>query len=84
MGTTNTIDNRIVTLENAFFLLIETDDSYSIITFPLAYHDLDKGIIEGNKNPHRVLVYRDLLCWDVVPPGIEPGTPGFSVLCSTN
>ena len=20
----------------------------------------------------------------VVPPGIEPGTPGFSVLCSTN
>ena len=48
MGTTNTIDNRIVTLENAFFLLIETDDNYSIVTFPLAYHDLDKGIIEGN------------------------------------
>ena len=21
---------------------------------------------------------------EVVPPGIEPGTPGFSVLCSTN
>ena len=48
MGTTNTIDNRTVTLENAFFLLIETDDNYSIVTFPLAYHDLDKGIIEGN------------------------------------
>ncbi len=25
---------------------------------------------------------KSLLC--VVPPGIEPGTPGFSVLCSTN
>ena len=24
------------------------------------------------------------LFFDVVPPGIEPGTQGFSVLCSTN
>jgi len=25
-----------------------------------------------------------LLFFEVVPPGIEPGTQGFSVLCSTN
>jgi len=25
-----------------------------------------------------------LLLFKVVPPGIEPGTQGFSVLCSTN
>lgn len=48
MGTTNTIDNNIVTLENAFFLILGTDDEYSIVTSPLAYHDLDKGLIEGN------------------------------------
>ena len=48
MGTTSTIDNKIVTLENAFFIILESDDKYSIITFSLAYHDLDKSIIEGN------------------------------------
>ena len=48
MGTTNLMENSIVTLENAFFLLKDTDDNYSIVTFPLAYHDLAKGIIEGN------------------------------------
>ncbi len=26
----------------------------------------------------------DTLIQEVVPPGIEPGTQGFSVLCSTN
>ena len=29
-----------------------------------------------------VTTFRDIL--KVVPPGIEPGTQGFSVLCSTN
>ena len=28
--------------------------------------------------------YYFLLFFKVVPPGIEPGTQGFSVLCSTN
>ena len=28
---------------------------------------------------------KDIMCFLlVVPPGIEPGTQGFSVLCSTN
>ena len=36
------------------------------------------------KSPRRLLIHRDLLKLRVVPPGIEPGTPGFSVLCSTN
>ena len=29
-------------------------------------------------------VYKRQLVFCVVPPGIEPGTQGFSVLCSTN
>ena len=30
------------------------------------------------------LVFKSLAFLLVVPPGIEPGTQGFSVLCSTN
>jgi hypothetical protein len=47
MGTTNSIDNRIVTLENAFFLVRSDSDRYVIIKSSLAHHDLDKNIIEG-------------------------------------
>ena len=39
------------------------------------------------KNPDFVWksgFYFFLLFFKVVPPGIEPGTQGFSVLCSTN
>jgi hypothetical protein len=32
----------------------------------------------------RSLIMRDFQFNDVVPPGIEPGTHGFSVRCSTN
>ena len=34
-----------------------------------------------NKKPNFISEIRLL---EVVPPGIEPGTQGFSVLCSTN
>ena len=40
-----------------------------------------------NKNPDfawKSGFYCLLLFFKVVPPGIEPGTQGFSVLCSTN
>ena len=47
MGTTNSINNRIVTLENAFFLIRSDSDRYVIIKSTLAYHDLDKNVIEG-------------------------------------
>jgi bla regulator protein blaR1 len=47
MGTTNSINNRIVTLENAFFLVRSDSDRYVIIKSTLAYHDLDKNVIEG-------------------------------------
>ena len=49
MGTTNSISNRIVTLENAFFLLKPEGDKYTIIRSPKAYHDLDKNIIEAEE-----------------------------------
>jgi len=49
MGTTNSIDGRIVTLENAFFLIKSENDHYTIIRTALAYHDLDKNIIHGDK-----------------------------------
>lgn len=48
MGTTNSIDGRIVTLENAVFV-INDSDKYTIIRTPLAIHDLDKNIIKGDK-----------------------------------
>ena len=34
-----------------------------------------------NKKPNLITEVR---LFEVVPPGIEPGTQGFSVLCSTN
>jgi len=49
MGTKNTINNRIVTLENAFFLIKTNNDEYFILKSPLAYHDLDKNIITCDK-----------------------------------
>lgn len=48
MGTKNSIDGRIVTLENAVFV-INDSDKYTIIKTPLAIHDLDKNIIKGDK-----------------------------------
>ena len=32
----------------------------------------------------KTLIIKRLQGLNVVPPGIEPGTQGFSVLCSTN
>ena len=49
MGTTNSITNRIVTLENALFLLKPDGDEYTIIRSPKAFHDLDKNIIEAEE-----------------------------------
>ena len=49
MGTTNSIDGRIVTLENAFFLIKKDSTNYTIIRTSLGYHDLDKNIIYGDK-----------------------------------
>lgn len=49
MGTKNSIDGRIVTLENAVFVIRSDSDAYTIIKTPLAVHDLDKNIIKGNK-----------------------------------
>ena len=47
--------------------------------------------IQGNKKWSRKRLNHEktsaeflLLRFSVVPPGIEPGTQGFSVLCSTN
>ena len=39
-----------------------------------------------NEKSLKVLSFRDFILFSlhVVPPGIEPGTQGFSVLCSTN
>jgi|GEM_PF-3281698 len=45
MGTKNSINNKVVTLENAFFLIRTNDDNYHILKSPLAFHDLDKNII---------------------------------------
>ena len=41
----------------------------------------DKGSDDTEKRKH---TFSDVLSCQVVPPGIEPGTQGFSVLCSTD
>jgi hypothetical protein len=46
MGSTNSIDNNTVTLENAIFIIKGTNDQYMIIRSPLAHHDLIKKSIE--------------------------------------
>ena len=38
---------------------------------------------DKRKNANNI-VFKSLAFLSVVPPGIEPGTQGFSVLCSTN
>ena len=48
MGTKNMINDRVVTLENAFILSRPDSVGYFIIKSPLAYHDLDKNIIKGD------------------------------------
>lgn len=49
MGTSNSITNGIVTLENAVFLLKPTGDKYSIIISAKACHDLDNNTIEAEE-----------------------------------
>jgi hypothetical protein len=48
MGTKNMINNRVVTLENAFILTRPDSAGYFILKSPLAYHDLDKNTIKGS------------------------------------
>lgn len=48
MGTKNMINDRVVTLENAFILSRPDSVGYFIIKSPLAYHDLDKNTIKGD------------------------------------
>ena len=53
-------------------------DDYLIGNFMVTQRNLLK-----RKTPkHLIMKYFGVL--QVVPPGIEPGTQGFSVLCSTN
>ena len=49
MGTTNSINDKIVTLKNAIFLIRQDSNSYNIIKSPLAYHNLDKKTIEAEE-----------------------------------
>lgn len=48
-GSKNSIYNRIATLENATFIIKDKYENYLIVKSPLAYHDLDKNIIRGEK-----------------------------------
>ena len=47
MGSANSISNGVVTLKDAFFLIRNGSDEYIFIRSPLAYHDLEKNMIEG-------------------------------------
>jgi len=47
MGSSNSIENRIVTLTDALFIIRQNND-YLILKSPLAYHDLDKNTISAD------------------------------------
>jgi hypothetical protein len=49
MGSTNSIDNKVVTLEDAIFIIKQSSDKYLIIRSPLAYHNLTTKMIEGKE-----------------------------------
>ena len=59
MGTKNSINNRIVTLENATFIIKTSKDGYIILKSPLAYHDLDKNTIEGDVGTYETFLFKD-------------------------
>jgi hypothetical protein len=48
MGTKNSINGRVVTLENAFILSRPDSSGYFILQSPLVYHDLDKNTVKGD------------------------------------
>lgn len=56
MGTSNSIDNRIVTLTDALFIIREKN-GYKILKSPLAYHDLDKNVISGDEGVMETFKY---------------------------
>ena len=58
MGTTNSIDNRLVTLKEALILL-KLEKGYAMIESPLLYHDLDKNEIRSTKKIS-VSIYGDV------------------------
>lgn len=67
MGSTNSIDeNNVVTLTDAFFLIRKNESSYSILSSPLAIHNLETGIISGEEGS---LETYDLYQADLEPTG---------------
>lgn len=57
MGSTNSIDNKIVTLEDAIFIIKQSADKYLIIRSPLAYHNLTTKMIEGKEGTFEIYTF---------------------------
>lgn len=49
MGSSNSIENGVVTLQDAFFLIRERGNLYTFIRSPLATHDLESNTIKGSE-----------------------------------
>jgi hypothetical protein len=58
MGSTNSINGKIVTLENAVFLIKSDKDQYIIIKSPIAYHDLDKKTIRAENGTYEAYLFK--------------------------
>jgi beta-lactamase regulating signal transducer with metallopeptidase domain len=58
MGSTNSIDGKIVTLKDAVFVIKLDTDDYIIIKSPLAYHDLDKNTIKAEVGTFETYRYK--------------------------
>lgn len=58
MGAENSINNKIVTLKDAVFIIKPNSGGYIILKSPLAYHNLNTNRIEGEKGS--IEIYKDL------------------------
>lgn len=49
MGSTNSIEDGVVTLTDALFIIRNSGDQYTIVKSPIAYHYLSTNIIKGEE-----------------------------------
>lgn len=57
MGTKNSINNRVVILENALFIIKTDGNGYTILKSPLAYHDLNRNTISAEEGTYKSYNY---------------------------
>jgi hypothetical protein len=57
-GTKNSINNRVVTIENAIFIIKYKTNDYTILKSPLAFHDLKMKSISGAEGTYKTYNFK--------------------------